>query len=838
MKLILSTLIILSLVATSTYGELITVYDSNGFERFLPGSIHGRNAGTWHWGVSNSNLSPLYRHWEIKQGPVTDAGKIINVAGTHGNVLSLEGAGQPSLLWLQLGWKGSDSGFRFWGSDQIVVVEYDFLQSCQSGTVQGAVCTYRNAQQVRQTRFLPQLSGAGSLLAELRKDTKVAPFSPSVFLSNYNAGQWHHIKFIQYQPNAEDHAKVRIWLDDTEVTAGHDWYSQWVGWTGWIEAVELEYVLPSSAQYYIDNLSVKWGAEDKPITPVPSHLKWMGFWEYDPASMQGWNNFGFTQELTVIQNGARRGVFQLLDIGQLFFVESWFGPNGSWAGYQIRDDYQQCWKACADLVTPYIQHGQLGGFMMLDEACWNGVTIAELKASSNLIKETFPDCIIYLNEAGGPFIGGRDLLNAPVDYNDMPPGIDWISFDYYGPSASQVRTWYEQDVYPKMFPHQKALQVPAAYGQSTGSWSVDQWNAYMINNADTYYEWAKTDDRIIGIAPWHWCSYGDSGNWNLGTADMPELRNRWQDIGDEICANNFEFPMLPGLIPIQHFDSFTDGEILPSTYAVDPWAGGKVTPLAPLVSSVSFSRSRAFSSPTSIMLKSSTSEFRYCWGTNDRNDARMFAGSPVQYIQFQVWIGDPNAINLTITPYRGWAYPCTILLNRNGVGFKDKSSTAVYYIAPRSNFKANNWNQMAIRIDLGSLSQSNDDKLTLWLNGSQKYSGVLSPISESVFTTISFKGGPTYVDDIGMWGSFGIGEWGYLHGDINEDGYVNFKELLSVMQNWLEENCISLNWCDHTDTDLSGSVNLCDFSVICEYWQQCTNPGDSACSPVWSQGDD
>ena len=44
----------------------------------------------------------------------------------------------------------------------------------------------------------------------------------------------------------------------------------------------------------------------------------------------------------------------------------------------------------------------------------------------------------------------------------MPPGLDWISMDYYRLNASYIQTFrevYETDLYPRLSPHQRAVVV-------------------------------------------------------------------------------------------------------------------------------------------------------------------------------------------------------------------------------------------------------------------------------------------------------------------------------------------------------------------------------------------
>jgi hypothetical protein len=61
--------------------------------------------------------------------------------------------------------------------------------------------------------------------------------------------------------------------------------------------------------------------------------------------------------------------------------------------------------------------------------------------------------------------------------------------------------------------------------------------------------------------------------------------------------------------------------------------------------------------------------------------------------------------------------------------------------------------------------------------------------------------------------------WQYAqYGDfICPDG-VNFADYSFFAERWLNTDCASNNNCDGADFDLSGTVDIADLVIFCEYW--------------------
>lgn len=113
----------------------------------------------------------------------------------------------------------------------------------------------------------------------------------------------------------------------------------------------------------------------------------------------------------------------------------------------------------------------------------------------------------------------------------LPDGLDWFSIDMYhtdGPEPgwvdSHVRKFYEQQIYPNLTGHQKALLVPGAFGSNVNRYPN---GTYVCNNtcydemcaldAAEFYQWAKEDPRIVAIAPWNYNGCVDCNGTHYNT---------------------------------------------------------------------------------------------------------------------------------------------------------------------------------------------------------------------------------------------------------------------------------------------------------------------------------
>jgi len=73
-----------------------------------------------------------------------------------------------------------------------------------------------------------------------------------------------------------------------------------------------------------------------------------------------------------------------------------------------------------------------------------------------------------------------------------------------------------------------------------------------------------------------------------------------------------------------------------------------------------------------------------------------------------------------------------------------------------------------------------------------------------------------------IWGRVDIGADEYNPAarfpDIDFDGIVNFYDFAILAYYWMDNVCSAPNWCQGSDLNNSGSADLDDLEILCEYW--------------------
>ena len=160
---------------------------------------------------------------------------------------------------------------------------------------------------------------------------------------------------------------------------------------------------------------------------------------------------------------------------------------------------------------------------------------------------------------------------------------DWISYDFYriGTNVSwlQPMSEYPKNLYSRMKPHQKALVIPGGFGSNTGPlysgdpfscapsnhtvydfatcetaacglayqiqnghadcFTLDDYDAFNVEQSAAYYDWASSDPRIVGINIWPWAGYMPPSSYkgcNIGLKELPKALKAWQRVGRQIIA--------------------------------------------------------------------------------------------------------------------------------------------------------------------------------------------------------------------------------------------------------------------------------------------------------------
>jgi len=76
------------------------------------------------------------------------------------------------------------------------------------------------------------------------------------------------------------------------------------------------------------------------------------------------------------------------------------------------------------------------------------------------------------------------------------------------------------------------------------------------------------------------------------------------------------------------------------------------------------------------------------------------------------------------------------------------------------------------------------------------------------------KNGIVDIYDLQIFAEF----WLWPVADVDMDGAVNFTDYAIFAHNWTDDTCCDPNWCEGTDFDHSGSVDMLDLATFTEYW--------------------
>ena len=259
---------------------------------------------------------------------------------------------------------------------------------------------------------------------------------------------------------------------------------------------------------------------------------------------------GFSSNFTTIERGWAQNITTFYAVHDVFFSN----------GKGLRKDWEQAWEALQAKIDPFIRKGAIVGFFVGDELFPGKITFEEFTTALKAIQETkvkYADynLLTWENEGGTGWIA--DFKGG------IPTELDIISMDDYymwddkthGPQ-SQVdghRNWYVKNVYPLLKSHQTVFIVPGSFGTHDPSppkkgypfgnktycynGTFEGCDAYMADQANAYAQWAFEDQRVSGIAAWHWDTrkIGVVTPYKeIGVVDMKLTKDAWRAIGDKI----------------------------------------------------------------------------------------------------------------------------------------------------------------------------------------------------------------------------------------------------------------------------------------------------------------
>ncbi|BCJ26284.1 hypothetical protein [Actinocatenispora sera] len=147
------------------------------------------------------------------------------------------------------------------------------------------------------------------------------------------------------------------------------------------------------------------------------------------------------------------------------------------------------WATLAEQVRPYLD--RIAAFSVLDEPYWRHASYDDVATSANLVKKTYPDIPVLLNEAGP----------AVTDTFRVPDQVDWVAFDWYCQSPTRIDATL--DTLERQVPDRAGRELflfaeatPICAGQTDQS---------VAAGLDQYRRIAEAHPRVAGLllfGPW------------------------------------------------------------------------------------------------------------------------------------------------------------------------------------------------------------------------------------------------------------------------------------------------------------------------------------------------
>ena len=288
-------------------------------------------------------------------------------------------------------------------------------------------------------------------------------------------------------------------------------------------------------------------------------LQHSSMWSLNGAAGKGWADLTFNiGDIPTIQNNSihynMKALYPLQwTVGQ---KKKCFAPvkhcqttpDGYFNCITIDPNYKQSWKEQFEKIKPLIDKGNIIGIFLGDEHLYFGVTLAEIKLIADLIRLSWPEAIIYMNDAPDPASCNYDKQNRTVfaENECLPVNVDWFGFDFYSQDSSSWMVQeqaYKNMVYPRLSRSDQRV-VPVSGGWSSGSLTAMQAKAldtFCTTNAREFFQFGLRDNRVVALFPFYW-NGGAFNNKNgsitgaAGIKNLPNCKATYEGMGKIILA--------------------------------------------------------------------------------------------------------------------------------------------------------------------------------------------------------------------------------------------------------------------------------------------------------------
>lgn len=230
------------------------------------------------------------------------------------------------------------------------------------------------------------------------------------------------------------------------------------------------------------------------------------------------------QHTATIEHVVEKGLKLIVDVSEVFFGE---GPDGPYS--RAQSDREARWAAVVERLRPFEDH--IYAFMPLDEPFWN----TRKSLSATHLKQYLAD-VAVLFERDFPNARRLIVFNAGWTFPKfsrkygprVPVGYDLLGFDYY--DGSNFPVYHAEFLKSKANAvGAKLMLVPRGYqGGRIGFLSEQQ----LLNRTQQEYSYAQANPIVEIVMPYLWQSRNDE----VGSRDLPYLREKWYEIGSEISG--------------------------------------------------------------------------------------------------------------------------------------------------------------------------------------------------------------------------------------------------------------------------------------------------------------
>lgn len=257
---------------------------------------------------------------------------------------------------------------------------------------------------------------------------------------------------------------------------------------------------------------------------IVSHLKYFGYW---PGSVSGFTS--------IADHAGSCNITKVISVAWNQNSNSWGDPSEDFrlvkeAGLQVlmnlpEGDDRTRFAEWAEVIKPYAD--QIFGFFMMDEP--DCVGFGQPAKLLNLLEQIETD----IREVQAHFPGARTMMTLGCFHDPVPPwfrlpkGLTDVAIEAYH-GRHQWLTWIER-LFPYLDAHKLWLMPYVA--PFTGPEYLPMSDAEVIFEARTIYEYAKEDQRVVGIFPFMWYE---------GARDRSVVRDYFARIGREILARQIQ----------------------------------------------------------------------------------------------------------------------------------------------------------------------------------------------------------------------------------------------------------------------------------------------------------